>query len=147
MRGPDDTDQVSRRSHPIQLILKLIVNSVEAMSAPLGIARVVYQEEKSNASGRGLSPESLARRRVRSCLTSWISSSLDHRLGVQRGAEAPLRANGQGGSHFKICWTGKLVIGDHVTGFLIIAAVGAASGLIQISSARPSRPLRAQRRI
>src|SRR5262249_41905679 len=29
---------------------------------------------------------------------------------------------------------------------LIIAAVGAASGLIQISSARPSRPLRAQRR-
>jgi hypothetical protein len=40
-----------------------------------------------------------------------------------------------------------MVIGDHVTGFLIIAAVGAASGLIQISSARPSRPLCAQRRI
>jgi hypothetical protein len=51
------------------------------------------------------------------------------------------------GSHFKVCWAGKLVIGDHVTGFLIIAAVGAASGLIQISSARPSRPLCAQRRI
>jgi hypothetical protein len=34
-----------------------------------------------------------------------------------------------------------------VTGFLIIAAVGAASALIQISSAMPSRPLRAQRRI
>jgi hypothetical protein len=28
----------------------------------------------------------------------------------------------------------QMVIGDHVTGFLIIAAVGAASGLIQISS-------------
>src|SRR5215813_12037606 len=32
MRGPDDTDQVSRRSHPIQLILKLIINSVEAIA-------------------------------------------------------------------------------------------------------------------
>jgi hypothetical protein len=52
----------------------------------------------------------------------------------------------KGGSHFKVCWAGKLVIGGNVTGFLIIAAVGAASGLIQISSARPSRPLRAQRR-
>jgi hypothetical protein len=38
-----------------------------------------------------------------------------------------------------------LVNGYHVTGFLIIAAVGGASGLIQIASARPSRPLRAQR--
>src|SRR5262249_54534155 len=47
------------------------------------------------------------------------------------------------GSNFKVCWAGKLVIGDHVTGFLIIAAVGAASGLIQISSARPSPPPRA----
>jgi hypothetical protein len=32
--------------------------------------------------------------------------------------------------NFKVCWAGKLVIGDHATGFLIIAAVGAASGLI-----------------
>ena len=39
----------------------------------------------------------------------------------------------KGGSHFKVCWARKLVIGDHVAGFLIIAAVGAASGLIQIS--------------
>src|SRR6516225_11196608 len=68
------------------------------------------------------------------------------------GLEADMCAHGsctpraKGGSHFKVCWAGKLVIGDHVTGFLIIAAVGAASGLIQISSARPSRPLRAQRR-
>jgi hypothetical protein len=31
----------------------------------------------------------------------------------------------KGGSHFKVCWAGKLVIGDRVTGFLIIAAVGA----------------------
>src|SRR5262245_25049316 len=51
-----------------------------------------------------------------------------------------VRQGPKGGSHFKVRWAGKLVIGDHVTGFLIIAAVGAAS-------ARPSRPLRAQQRI
>jgi hypothetical protein len=36
----------------------------------------------------------------------------------------------RGGSHFNVCWAGKLVVGDHVTGFLIVAAVGAASGFI-----------------
>jgi len=78
----------------------------------------------------------------------FFRGSLDHRLGVRNAVQKLLYVpRAKGGSHFKVCWAGKLVIGDHVTGFLIIAAVGAASGLIQISSARPSRPLRAQRRI
>src|SRR5262245_60966189 len=72
-------------------------------------------------------------------------SALGQKQTCAAHGSCPPRA--KGGSHFKVCWAGKLVIGDHVTGFLIIAAVGTASGLIQISSARPSRPLRTQRRI
>jgi hypothetical protein len=48
-----------------------------------------------------------------------------------------VRQGPKGGSHFKVWWAGELVIGDHVTGFLIIAAVGAASGLI-IGEAKPT---------
>src|SRR5262245_28245641 len=89
---PDDTDQVSRRSHPTQLILKLIINSVEAMRTPQGIARVVCQhcggkierhpgwsEGFRSGSEPGESLTSPAQR-GRSCLTSWISSAAASKL-------------------------------------------------------------------
>src|SRR5215467_6428879 len=83
--------------------------------------------------------------RKRTCAVQEAMSAMGQKQTCAAHGSCPPRA--KGGSHFKVCWAGKLVIGDHVTGFLIIAAVGAASGLIQISSARPSRPLCAQRRI
>src|SRR6476661_5522173 len=83
--------------------------------------------------------------RKRTCAVQSPMSAIVQKQTCAAHGSCPPRA--KGGSHFKVCWAGKLAIGDHVTGFLIIAAVGAASGLIQISSARPSLPLRAQRRI
>jgi hypothetical protein len=83
--------------------------------------------------------------RKQTCALQLEMSAMGQKQTCAAHGSCPPRA--KGGSHFKVCWAGKLVIGDHVTGFLIIAAVGAASGLIQISSARPSRPLCAQRRI
>src|SRR5262245_17899794 len=75
--------------------------------------------------------------RKRTCAVHHPMSALGQKQTCAAHGSCPPKA--KGGSHFKVCWAGKLVIGDHVTGFLIIAAVGAASGLIQISSARPSK--------
>ena len=43
---------------------------------------------------------------------------------------ARVRQGPKGGSHFKVCWAGKLVIGDHVTGFFDQRGGRRASGLI-----------------
>lgn len=44
----------------------------------------------------------------------------------------------KGGSHFKVCWAGKLVIGDHVTGFLISGRRGLRLDPDTIGEAKPT---------
>lgn len=78
----------------------------------------------------------------------FFRGSLDHRLGVRNAVQKVLyvpRAKAEVIS--RSVGLAKWPLAITLPGFLIIAAVGAASGLIQISSARPSRPLRAQQRI
>jgi len=47
----------------------------------------------------------------------FFRGSLDHRLGVRNAVQKLLYVpRAKGGSHFKVCWAGKMAIGDHVTG-------------------------------
>ena len=63
--------------------------------------------------------------RKRTCAAQLAMSAKGQKQTCAAHGSCPPRA--KGGSHFKGCWAGKLVICDHVTGFLIIAAVGGGS--------------------
>src|SRR4029450_11092582 len=55
-----------------------------------------------------------------------------------RAAHGSCPPRAKGGSHFKVCWAGKLVIGDHVTGFLISARRGPRFDPDIIGEAKPT---------